>query len=326
MLFSSVNLIQPTAAVRATRQLVTAVLGVDKHPAAVDREHIQQALALACLDLDQADTLLLPITIATGAWMGQDSPAIAGVGNQFIGTQLEALYMPASLLPENQVPFALTAVGTIIPQTVVTADMLALVRFPRKLESAVISTLNGRLFSINNIGTSQTALSGNGLGPTLDGASPDNYGYTLLIAQTNPAQNGVYAFSTNGSTFAFTRPASPEWDWAHQGSTFAILNGNLYGGRFVQLTTPDPISVDVTATAYQTLVSYASNVDAAECAAYIVPRAAGYIVRGVALDTADKNSAANLMAWAEQMLARPLPAASHAQALRIQAATRYSVA
>jgi hypothetical protein len=246
------------------------------------------------------------------------------VGNGFIGSVLEALYMPAALLPENQIPFALTAVGTIIPQAIITADLLALIRFPRKPSAAVISTLNGQLFSVNNIGLSNVALSGSGTGPGLDGVAPDNYGYNLLVGQTNLPENGVYAFSTNGATYAFTRPNTPDWNWAHQGSTFLILAGNTCAGRYVQLNTPDPITVGTTATTYQTLVSYLSNIDIAECNAYVVPRAAAYLIEEVALTVTDKNVATALTVWAAQLLARPLPTLGGAHSLRLQTVTRYS--
>ena len=324
MIFSSVNLVDPTVAVRATRQLLAQVTGADSRPATRDREQILQALALACLDLDQADPLLLPVTVATEAWRGQDSPSIPGVGNGFIGSRLEALYMPPAVLPENQIPFAVTAVGTIIPQAVIEADLLALIQFPRRPAAAVISTLNGPLFTVNNIGVSNVALSGMGSGPLLDGYAPDNYGICLLTGQTSAADNGLYVFATNGTIYAFTRPSTLSWDWAHQGATFAIQTGATYAGRYVQLSTPDPISIGVTPTAYQTLVSYPSNIEVNECQACIVPRAAAYMAMAIALNHADKNVADRMTVWANQMLARPLPVAGEAHSRRIQTVSRYA--
>ena len=323
MIFSNVNLVDTAAATRLVRQMVSQTL--PNAQALTDREQILQALELAAADLDAADPLLLPVAIDATPYIGQDSPIIPNVGNQFIGTRITALYMPAAIQPENLIPFANgETASAIIPQAVITADLLALVQWPRHFSTAILSAYNGKLFTITNIATANVALSGSGTGPDMDGQTPDNYGHCLLIAQTNPAQNGVYEFYTNGVTYTLTRPASPQWDWAHQGSAFYIENGSTQAHAYYQLTTPDPIVVDATALSFAALTTYDTNIDTSECSVYLVPRAAGYLVQSSAIGERDKNVSAALTAWASAMLARPLPVMTQAASQRIQSVTRYS--
>ena len=322
MLFSTVNLVTSAAAIRDLRALITSTAG-KLHSSYTDHDHLTQAIALACLDLDQVDPLMLPLTISTTLYRGQDAPAIPNVGNHFVGTQLIALYMPDQITSGNLIPFAMTAIGTIIPDVVVTADMLALIQYPRSLSPAIISSLNGDLFSVPYIGLSNIALTGSGSGPSLDDIVPDTGSYVLLIGQTNPAQNGLYMFSTDSYTYAFTRPSTALINWPRQGSTFLIANGTVYAGKYVQLSTPDTIVVGTTALTFTTLTTYPSNIDANDYAAYILPRAAAYIVGQIALNTVDKNIAASLTLWATQILARPLPVRGLAT-LRILASSRYA--
>ena len=327
MIFSNLNLIDPSAAIHQVRQSVTQAF-----PTALsttDNEQVRQALDLAAADLDTADPLLLPVTIDTATYTGQDSPTIPNVGNQFIGTQLEALYMPAAIAPENLIPWAAgDTPSKIIPQAVINANLLALVRWPRRFTTAVVSPYNGTLFTADNIALANiVVLSGSGSGPSMDGLVPDNYGFCLLTAQTNPAQNGIYQFYTNGAVYSLTRPTlgvTSAWDWAHQGSTFYIRQGSTKAGAYYQLTTPNPIVVDTTSLAFTTLSAYISNIDATEFAIYIVPRAAGYLVQSLAATEKDKNLAAMLMTWAATMFARPLPASTQATSHRIQSVTRYA--
>ncbi|MCL5275121.1 MAG: hypothetical protein M1434_10320 [Chloroflexi bacterium] len=326
MLFSNVNLIEPSAAVRAVRQLVSQAIPAETRygaPIPTDHEQILQAVALAAADLDASDPLLLPVTISAGGLLGQDSPALPNVGNQFIGTQLEALYMPAAIQPENLIPWAAgDSPSVIIPQAVITGDLLALIRWPRRMDRAVVSPYNGSLFHVDNIATANISLNGSGTGPDMDGQSPDNYGVCLLIGQTNPAQNGLYEFVTNSATYTLTRPGSSAW--ASQGSVFLIAHGAQYGGRYLQLTSANPITVDVTACTFSTLTTYPSNIDASEFARHILPRAAAYLAQDVVLAEPDKNRAAALSAWAAELFARPLPAATQAASQKLQTVSRYS--
>lgn len=322
MLFSAVNLITSATAIRDLRALVTSTAG-KAHSSYTDHDHLTQAIALACLDLDQVDPLMLPLTISTALYRGQDSPAIPNVGNHFIGTQLIALYMPDQITSGNLIPFAMTAIGTIIPDVVVTADMLALIQYPRSLDDAIVSNLNGDLFTVTLVSASNIALYGDGSGPALDGVLPVTQSYVLLIGQTNTAQNGLYYFETDSVTYAFTRPSVSVMNWARQGSTFLVTSGTAYTGKYLQLSTPDTILVNTTPLAFTTLTAYPSNVDAADFNAYILPRAAAYIVGQIALNTVDKNIAASLTLWATQILARPLPVRGLAT-LRILASSRYA--
>ena len=325
MLFSNVNLIDLAGAVRAVRQMVSQAMPVDSRATAAvtDHEQVIQAIALAAADLDASDPLLLPVTIRAGGIMGQDSPALTDVGNQFIGTQLEALYMPAAIQPENLIPWAAgDNPATIIPQAVITADLLALIRWPRRMERAVVSPYNGSLFQVDLVAATDIPLLGNGSGPGMDGETPQNYSACLLIAQSDPARNGLYDFYTNSVTYALSRPSSGAW--AARGSVFQIARGAQYGGRYLQLVTANPIVVDTTALAFNTLTTYPSNLDTAEFARYILPRAAAYLAQDMALAEPDKNRAAALTAWAASMLARPLPAATQAASQRLQTVSRYS--
>ena len=322
MLFSTVNLVTSATAIRDLRALITSTAG-KAHSSYTDHDHLTQAIALACLDLDQVDPLMLPLTISTALYRGQDAPAIPNVGNHFVGTQLIALYMPAQISSENLIPFAATAIGTIVPDAIITADLLALIQYPRSLDDAIVSNLNGDLFTVTLVSASNIALYGDGSGPALDGVQPVTQSYVLLIGQTNTAQNGLYYFETDSLTYAFTRPSVSVMNWARQGSTFLVTSGTAYTGKYLQLSTPDTILVNTTPLAFTTLTAYPSNVDAADFNAYILPRAAAYIVGQIALNTVDKNIAASLTLWATQILARPLPVRGLAT-LRILASSRYA--
>ena len=105
-----------------------------------------------------------------------------------------------------------------------------------------------------------------------------------------------------------------------------VLMGKFAAGGYQITNNPkeaDTIVVNTTALTFTTLTTYPSNIDANDYSAYIMPRAAAYIVGQIALNTVDKNIAASLTLWATQILARPLPVRGLAT-LRILASSRYA--
>ena len=321
MLFSTTNLITPAAAVKSVRQLLETIAG-PSNPRMPERDRLLQAITLACTDLDQADPIILPTTIDTSALLGQDSPSIS-VGNRYIGYILDGLYMPAAIKSENQIPYSQVSAGTIIPDAVISDDLMACIRWPRAAAPAVIVPFDGRLFACSNIASTNVALTGATAGPTCDGVTPDTGALILCIAQTLPAQNGLYDFSTDGFSYTMMRPSVITYPWAHHGSVFSIANGTIYAGSNLQLTTSDPITIGTTATAYALGTTYDSNIDTTEFSQYICPRAVAYLAQALAMQTSDKNAIASLTAWALATLARPLPVHGLAT-LRVMTASRYA--
>jgi hypothetical protein len=329
MIFTATNLISETIAIRAVRNIVAQACPALK--AILDHEQISQALVLACADVDQVDPLYLLRTIDTTSYVGQTNPLIK-VSNRYYHSHIIAIYHPAEVTDANQVPFDLAPDYQVRPRTTITspptgsgASISAVVQWPRILEPIPVTDLptTDPAFFWADVRAIMSGLTTDDYVTSLqsDGILCANGDRLLYVSgvDTYASTNGIYVIADGH----YTRPADADAvDDFNPRKYVRVTEGNLYGDTVWQCTrSPNQMGMDAITFAQITLDS---NIDAAQAASQIIPRAAAYLGLQLVSQVTDKTAAAALTAWVTAILARPLPISAQAISQRIYSGTDYA--
>jgi hypothetical protein len=333
MIFSNTDLIDQASLVRATRQMVSDLMPSAGKPnalsATLDHAQVLAALKLALADLDASDPLDVIRTIDVQAHLGQVEPLIK-VSTQHYGALVTAAYA-GEFAEANQVPFDIAGAYQVRLHTTLRQPALyasptlwVIIRWPRSPEPIPLSERSIALPHFADVRCVLTDL-------TSDPARLSNTdGVALAVGERclvclgaggDAPANGIYLLSKTGLQRA---PDAASVSDFSLGKVVRVMEGDSYADTVWQITR-EPNEVGANPIEFKCL-TYPTNVDAAQAAAHVIPRAAAYLAAQLSVQTSDKSQAQKCADWATAILARPLPTHAEAVSRRAQTATEYAAA
>ena len=325
MFFSSTNLIDQATLIRSTRQMVCDVIPSAAGPSALgptlDREQVLAALRLALADLDASDPLEVMRAIDVSAYLNQSMPLIQ-VSTRHLGAQITTLYV-GDPIEANQVPFDIADAYQVRPHATIRSPLLwAVIRWPRRPEPIPLSDRPTQLPAFADVRCVISAVSGDPFHLfDTDGVAlvAGDRCLACLGTGSDALANGIYQVSE--VNFVRSPDAATVSDFA-EGKVVRVREGDAYGETVWQVT-GEPIGIGTSPIEF-TMLTYPTNVDAAQATAHVIPRATAYLVAQAGTQIADKNTAQKCAEWSAAILARPLPAHADAVSRRVQTASEYA--
>lgn len=333
MIFSHTDLIDQPSLVRATRQMVSDLMPSAGKPNAfsttLGHAQVLAALKLALADLDASDPLDVIRTIDIQTHLGQVEPLVK-VSTRHYGARVRAVYV-GEFAEANQVPFDIADAyqvrlhTTLLQTALYTSPMLwVILRWPRSPEPIPISEQPSALPSFAG---ARCVLSS----ATSDPARPSNTdGVALVIGErclaclgtgNEALANGIYQMTETGLQRASDAIGVSDFSID---KVVGVAEGDTYADTVWQITR-EPLEVETSPIEFKCL-TYPTNIDAAQAAAHVIPRAAAYLAAQFSVQTNDKSQAQKCADWAASILARPLPTHAEAISHRAQTATEYAAA
>ncbi len=331
MIFSNTDLVDQPSLVRATRQMVGDLLPSAGKPnalsTALDHAQVLAALKLALADLDASDPLDVIRTIDVQAHLGQVEPLVK-VSTHHYGALVQAVYA-GEFAEANQVPFDIAGayqvrLHTTLRQPALYANPMlwVIIRWPR---SPGPIPLSERPTALPHFADVRCVLSST----TSDPARLSNTdGVALAVGERclaclgagdDAPANGIYRMTETGLQRA--PDATGVSDFSPD-KVVRVMEGDTYADTVWQVT-HEPLAVGTSPIEFKCL-TYPTNVDAAQAAAHVIPRAAAYLAAQFSVQVSDKNQAQKCADWATAILARPLPTHAEAVSHRAQTATEYA--
>jgi hypothetical protein len=331
MIFSNTDLIDQPSLVRATRQMVSDLMPSAGRPnalsTALDHAQVLAALKLALADLDASDPLDVIRTIDVQAHLGQVEPLVK-VSTRHYGALVQAVYA-GEFAEANQVPFDIAGayqvrLHTTLRQPALYANPMlwVIIRWPR---SPGPIPLSERPTALPHFADVRCVLSS----ATSDPARLSNTdGVALTVGERclaclgagdDAPANGIYRMTETGLQRAPDAIGVSDFS---PDKVVCVMEGDTYADTVWQVTR-EPLAVGTSPIEFKCL-TYPTNVDAAQAAAHVIPRAAAYLAAQFSVQTSDKNQAQKCADWATAILARPLPTHAEAVSHRAQTATEYA--
>ncbi|HEY3341544.1 MAG TPA: hypothetical protein VGK81_05980 [Anaerolineae bacterium] len=311
MIFSPLNLINQLTLSQSVRIMVQSVVA----SATPDHNAIETAINLALADLDIADPLILQRSVDLTAVAGQDSP-IVRITSHYLGTQVIACYL-GDQTEANQISFDLVDERNAQLHAYIDQPVLrTLIRWPRRSGTIPLSDLPPGVPSFSSVrcviaASPMTLFNTDGV--------PVKVGDRVLAAFNLPgAASGIQLATSTGYVRATDNDELSE---LAVGKVVCVTEGVKFADTVWQIA--DPLPLLATGTIIFKQMFYDSNIDSDQAHAIIVPRAAAYAALAVTASL-DKATAAQVTAWSNAILARPIPSSRDAFSHHLISATRYS--